>query len=143
MSMVTVEQAREIGKWKMETRNQEFEAGGLNAGGWALGLSWGLALLPSDGQKAGADGCRKGSAPDPGEAYVKLAEGGAEVNGHSEAVPHGKGMAGSGHVGGKVMDAPCQDRPDAYDGEEKRQSEHKEHIAKRNHVRRSGRPGTG
>jgi hypothetical protein len=102
----------------------------------------GLTLFFSR-QQAGSNRRRERSTPDPGETYVELAEGRTQIDGHPQSVTHREGMRRCRGIRRKMVDAPCQHRPHAYDGEKKHQREQKEYVAQRHHVRRTGRPGTG
>ena len=103
----------------------------------------GLALFFSACQQAGRNRSRKRPTPQPGEADIELAKGGTEIHRHAEPVPYRVRMRRRRHIRRKVMDPPGKYRPNADDREKEHQREYKEHVARRNHVRRTGRPGFG
>jgi len=94
-------------------------------------------------QQAGSYSRREGSAPQPREACVESAKDRTQINRRSEPVTHCVGMCRSRQIRRKMMNAPGQDRPYAHNREEEDQRERKQHVAQRNHVRRTRRPGTG
>src|SRR5580692_383759 len=110
------------GKWKMEIGRAE------------EGGEGGLIFSFAPGQEAGGYGGGEGGAPDPGEADVELAEARIQIDRNAHAVANGVGMSGRGEIGRKMVDAPSQNWPNAHDGEKKHESEHKEHVAHRNHL---------
>jgi len=101
-----------------------------------------LTLLFSRQQTGSYGRCERGT-PEPREACVEPAKYRTQINRGSEPVTHSIGMRGSRQIRRKVMDAPGQDRPHAHNREEEHQRERKQYVAQRNHVRRTGRPGSG